>query len=161
MMTIIDTCRDLVGRAGHAGGVVRQLDPRNEADVLGLLRRAGGPGRAHRFGAAPGQSTLPPAAWAAGLFVANELTGVARAGDALRAGHVEAELFVDEAWRRRGIGSMLLKETMNWARRGEATMLRLVCDRNDWPMRHFAEAFGARLDLVFGQMVADIPLVRQ
>lgn len=159
-MVIIETCRDFVGRAEHAGGVVRQLDPRNEADVLGLLRRAGRPGRSHRFAGTPDQPILPPAAWAAGLFVADELTGVARAGDALRAGQVEAELFVDEAWRRRGIGSMLLQETMNWARRAEAATLRLVCDRNDWPMRHFAEKFGARLDLVFGQIVADIPLVR-
>jgi hypothetical protein len=55
---------------------------------------------------------------------------------------------------------MLLKETQDWARRGEAATLRLVCDRADWPMRHFAERFGARLDLVFGQMVADIPLVQ-
>jgi GNAT superfamily N-acetyltransferase len=107
------------------------------------------------------QSTPTPVTWATGLFVANELTGVVRAGAASRAAHVEAALFVDQEWRRQGIGSMLLKETMGWARRGEATTLRFVCDRADWPMRHFAEKFGAQLDLVFGQMIADIPLVRQ
>jgi GNAT superfamily N-acetyltransferase len=96
----------------------------------------------------------------AGWFIADELRGVVRAGDVSRSGPVEAELFVEEEWRRQGIGSMLLKETLDWARRGEAATLRLVCDRADWPMRHFAERFGARLDLVFGQMVADIPLVQ-
>jgi GNAT superfamily N-acetyltransferase len=84
-----------------------------------------------------------------------------RAEHATRARHVEAKLFVDEKWRRQGIGSMLLKETMDWARRSDADALRLVCERTDWPMRYFAEKFGARLDLVFGQMVADIPLVQQ
>jgi GNAT superfamily N-acetyltransferase len=81
--------------------------------------------------------------------------------NASREGHAEVTLFVDEEWRRRGIGSTLLKETMVWARCGGATTLRFVCDRSDWPMRHLAERFGARLDLVFGQLVADIPLVQQ
>lgn len=152
------TCRDSIGRAAHLHGVVRRLDPRSEADVFLLLRCAGQPGRPNRL-ASP--FTLSPAAWTAGLFIANELRGVVRAGDASCGGPVEAELFVDEGWRRRGIGSMLLRETLDWARRGEATTLRLVCDRTDWPMRHFAEKLGARLDLVFGQMVADIPLVQQ
>jgi len=35
-----------------------------------------------------------------------------------------------------------------------------VCARTDWAMRHFAEKRGARLDLAFGQIVADIPLGR-
>jgi GNAT superfamily N-acetyltransferase len=132
-----------IGRAGHVRGAVRQLNPRSEAE--------------NRLAS---QLTLSPAAWTAGWFIADELRGVVRAGAASRGGPVEAELFVEEGWRRQGIGSMLLKETQDWARRGEAATLRLVCDRADWPMRHFAERFGARLDLVFGQMVADIPLVQ-
>ena len=133
-----------IGRAGRVRGVVRQLNPRSEAE--------------NRLAS---QLTLSPAAWTAGWFIADELRGVVRAGDASRGGHVEAELFVEEGWRRQGIGSMLLEETLEWALRGEAATLRLVCGRTDWPMRHFAERFGARLDLVFGQMVADIPLVQR
>jgi hypothetical protein len=34
----------------------------------------------------------------------------------------------------------------------------VVCDRTDWPVRHFAKRFGARLDLVLGQIIVDIPL---
>jgi GNAT superfamily N-acetyltransferase len=132
-----------IGRAGHVRGAVRQLNLRS--------------GAANRL---TSQLTLSPAAWTAGWFIADEVRGVVRAGGISRSGPVEAELFVEEGWRRQGIGSMLLKETLDWARRGEAATLRLVCDRADWPMRHFAERFGARLDLVFGQMVADIPLVR-
>jgi hypothetical protein len=47
---------------------------------------------------------------------------------------------------------------MAQALRHQAGTLRLVCARTDWPMRHFARKFGARLDLVLGQLVADIPL---
>jgi GNAT superfamily N-acetyltransferase len=160
-MAVIATCRDVVGRAESADWVVRQLGSRSEAEVLDLLRCAGQTGRPSPLFRATDQVTLPPAAWRAGLFVANEPRGVVRAEYATRGAHVEAKLFVDEKWRRQGIGSMLLMETMDWARRGDADTLRFVCERTDWPMRHFAEKFGARLDLVFGQMFADIPLVQQ
>jgi GNAT superfamily N-acetyltransferase len=73
-------------------------------------------------------------------------------------GNIEAMILVDERWRRQAIGSVLLEETIEWARRGEANTLRFVCERTDWPMRHFARKFGARLDLVLGQIVVDIPL---
>jgi GNAT superfamily N-acetyltransferase len=103
------------------------------------------------------QTELHPAAWMAGWFVENELRGVIRASRASHV-HVEANLFVDRAWRRQGIGSMLLKEAMDWARRREASAVRFICDRADWEMRHLAGKFGARLDLVLGQVVVDFPL---
>jgi GNAT superfamily N-acetyltransferase len=73
-------------------------------------------------------------------------------------GQLEATLFVDAKWRRRGLGTLLLKATIDWASLRRASMLRLVCARTDWPIRHFARKFGARLDLVLGQLVADFPL---
>lgn len=157
-MAGIATGRDFVGRATHADGVVRELGPRSEADIPGLLRCAGQSGHPNRFIPALVQAPPPPVAWTAGLFVANELRGVVYVGDASREKYVEARLFVDAGWRRQGIGSMLVKEAMNWGRRRDARALRLVCERTDWPMRHFAEKCGARLDLVFGQIVADFPL---
>jgi GNAT superfamily N-acetyltransferase len=164
-MTDLATRSESGGFFKHADRIVRPLGPRSEAAVQDLLHRCGrssrNPVTRQMILDRISQSTLPAVRWTAGLFVANELTGVARASAASQEGHVEAMLFVDESWRRQGIGSMLLKETVDWARRGEATTLRLVCDRTDWPMRHLAEKFGARLDLVFGQMVADIPLVQQ
>jgi GNAT superfamily N-acetyltransferase len=151
--------------AKRADRIVRPLGPCSDTAVLNLLRRCGRSSRnptVHQLIVDRMlQSTPAPVTWAAGLFVANELTGVVRAGSATPDAHVEAVLFVDREWRRQGIGSMLLKEAMGWARRAEATTLRFVCDRTDWPMRHFAEKFGARLDLVFGQMIADISLVKQ
>jgi GNAT superfamily N-acetyltransferase len=159
-MAMIARRRGFAGRAERADVMVRQLGPRSEADVLDLLGSAGGTSRPNQFIHAAGQIALPPAAWTAGLFVASELRGVVRAGDASPEGQVEATLFVDERWRRRGLGSMLLEQAMDWARRGDANILRFVCERTDWPMRHFARKFGARLDLVLGQIVVDIPVAR-
>jgi GNAT superfamily N-acetyltransferase len=159
-MAVIATCHDGVGRAERDDRVVRQLTGRGEAEALALLRCAGQAARHGPLVQAAGELILRPAAWRAGLFVANELKGVVRADDGTRAGRVEAMLFVDEGWRRQGIGSALLEEAMDWARRADANTLRLVCERTDWPMRHFTEKFGARLDLVFGQIIADIPLVQ-
>jgi GNAT superfamily N-acetyltransferase len=163
-MTDLATRSELGGFVERADRIVRPLGPRSEAAVQVLLHRCGQSNRnpvTHQMILDRiSQSTPSAVTWAAGLFVANELTGIACASAASHEGYVEAMLFVDERWQRQGIGSMLLKEIVDWSRRSEATTLRLVCDRADWPMRHLAEKFGARLDLVFGQMVADIPLVQ-
>jgi GNAT superfamily N-acetyltransferase len=93
----------------------------------------------------------------AGVYLADELTSLVRVHGAPE-GHVETTLFVDAKWRRQGIGTLLLKAAMEWAEQHQARALRLVCARTDWPMRHLAEKFGASLDLVLGQIVADIRL---
>jgi GNAT superfamily N-acetyltransferase len=164
-MTDLATRSESGGFVKHADRIVRPLGPRSEAAVRNLLRRCGqssrNPVTRQMILDLISQSTEPAMTWTAGLFVANELTGVSRASGVSREGHAEAMLFVDDEWRRQGIGTMLLEETLDWSRRCEATTLRLVCDRSDRPMRHLAEKFGARLDLVFGQMVADISLVQQ
>jgi GNAT superfamily N-acetyltransferase len=164
-MTNLAPCSELRDLGDRLDRIVRPLGRGSDAVVLDLLRRQDGWSRNPAIHQMMLDRILPsappPAAWTAGLFVANELTGVVRAGAASPQAHIEAALFVDEEWRRQGIGSMLLEETMGWARRAEATALRFICDRADWPMRHFAEKFGARLDLVFGQIVADINLVKQ
>jgi GNAT superfamily N-acetyltransferase len=100
----------------------------------------------------------PTVQWMAGVYLADELAGFVQVRDGLFEGQPEATLFVDAKWRRQGLGTLLLEATMNWASLRQANMLRLVCARTDWPMRHFARKFGARLDLVLGQLVADFPL---
>jgi GNAT superfamily N-acetyltransferase len=100
----------------------------------------------------------PEVRWMAGVYLADELVGFLQVRDGLFEGQLEATLFVDAKWRRRGLGTLLLKATIDWASLRRASMLRLVCARTDWPIRHFARKFGARLDLVLGQLVADFPL---
>jgi GNAT superfamily N-acetyltransferase len=100
----------------------------------------------------------PAVRWMAGVYLADELAGFVQVRDGALEGQPEATLFVDAKWRRQGLGTLLLKATMNWASLRQANVLRLVCARTDWPIRHFARKFGARLDLVLGQLVADFPL---
>jgi GNAT superfamily N-acetyltransferase len=165
-MANIRTYRDFVGRVGCPDMVVQQLGPLSEAAVLDLLYRCGQSSCYNQCLAATSQIvfdhislSMPSlASWTAGCFHASELRGVVCAGDASCEGNIEAMILLDERWRRQGIGSVLLEETIDWARRGEANTLRFVCERTDWPMRHFARKFGARLDLVLGQIVVDIPL---
>jgi GNAT superfamily N-acetyltransferase len=148
------------------GPVVQHLGPCNQAAILNLLRGSGQPGRPEppldaiapqEFDSASCM-TSAAAQWMAGIYVAGELTSVVQTCESPLDGSVETTLFVDVKWRRQGIGTLLLKAAMDWASHRQARALRFACARTNWPMRHFAEKFGARLDLVLGQIVADIPL---
>jgi GNAT superfamily N-acetyltransferase len=129
--------------------VLQHLNSRNRDAILHLLRRSESTGP---------DIASPDVRWMAGVYLADELTSLVRVRDGALEGYVETTLFVDAKWRRKGIGTLLLKAAMEWALLHQASALRLVCSRTDWPMRHLAEKFGARLDLVLGQIVADIPL---
>jgi GNAT superfamily N-acetyltransferase len=140
----------------------RYLDPHKEAAILGLLR-ADKTSCTLSATVSEGldnhsRHTSPLAHWMVGVFFADELTGFVRACDGSFDGHIETALFVEERWRRQGIGSLLLGRAMDWGSRRKGTKLRFVCATTDWPMRHFAQKFGARLDLVLGRMVADFPI---
>ena len=104
------------------------------------------------------QPGSPAAPWRVGAYVAGELAGFGQAYDGTPDGYVETTLFVHVEWRRQGIGTLLLRAAMDWARLRQASALRLVCARTDWPMRRLAEKFQARLNLAFGQIAADIAL---
>jgi RimJ/RimL family protein N-acetyltransferase len=130
--------------------VLHHLSSRNQAAISDLLRGS------DRSAASDPES--PDVRWMAGVYLEDELTSLVRVCDGSLAGQVETTLFVGAKWRRQGIGTLLLKAAMDWALLHQASALRLVCAGRDWPMRRLAEKFGARLDLVLGQIVADIPL---
>jgi GNAT superfamily N-acetyltransferase len=146
--------------------VLQQLSSCNRDAISNLLRESGKPGcREPHVTAINRESTehgpsfsLSAARWMAGVYIADELTSFVLAREGSFEGYVEATLFVDAKWRRQGIGTLLLKAAMDWAALHQASTLRFVCARSDWPMRHFARKSGARLDLMLGQLVADIVL---
>jgi GNAT superfamily N-acetyltransferase len=141
--------------AARIDPVLRQLDPGSQGGILDLLRESGQPARSepHVIG--------PAVEWIAGAYLADELAGFVQAGNGLLEGVVETTLFVKAKRRRQGIGTLLLRATLDWASLHRANALRFACARTDWPMRHLAEKFGARLDLVLGQIVADVPIARR
>ena len=94
--------------------------------------------------------------WCAGAFSGEIFVGVIRSQLINTPGVAETSLFVVEPWRRSGIGTALLRATEPWARERGCNALRIHCLRSNWSMRAFLERVGARLDLVVGQIVAEI-----
>ena len=61
-------------------------------------------------------------------------------------------------WRRRGIASALIKAAKSWAMEQGMENLLVACSRSNWPIRSLLEKVGARLDLIFGEIVAQVPI---
>jgi GNAT superfamily N-acetyltransferase len=103
-----------------------------------------------------GYDSLGENTWCAGAFSGEIFVGVIRCQLIDIPGVAETSLFVVEPWRRRGIGVALLQTTEVWTRERGCNALRIHCLRSNWSMRAFLEKVGARLDLVVGQIVAEI-----
>ena len=52
------------------------------------------------------------------------------------------DVVVDEQWRGRGIGRMLLAAISDWARANEVSRLQLLADRNNFPALDFYRRLG-------------------
>src|ERR1700692_521365 len=123
--------------------MLQHLSIRSQNAILNLRRISGQPScpRPHVMTIDSG-SLDNAASWLAAGYFAEDLTSFAQATGFSSDGYVETTLFVEANWRRRGFGTLLLEATMDWASLRQATGLRLICARTDWPMRHFAEKFG-------------------
>jgi hypothetical protein len=67
-------------------------------------------------------------------------------------------LLVDPAWRRKGVALALIEAAKAWAMDQGMQNFLMTCSRSDWPTRSLLERIGARLDLVFGEIVANVPI---
>jgi GNAT superfamily N-acetyltransferase len=103
-----------------------------------------------------GYDSLGENTWCAGAFSGEIFVGVIRSQLIDIPGVAETSLFVVEPWRRFGIGAALLQATEPWARERGCNAQRIHCLRSNWSMRAFLERVGDRLDLVVGQIVAEI-----
>jgi GNAT superfamily N-acetyltransferase len=165
---VVGSCSDC-GPAASAEPILRQLDPRNRDLISDLVREIGPSVCPQPAVMAAGRenpdvesnSSSAAVAWMVAACFSGQPAGVISARGNLSGGSMEARLFVGAAWRRRGVGALLLKAALDWASCRRAHTLRIVCARDDWPMRHFVEKFDARLDLMFGQIVADFPLAER
>jgi GNAT superfamily N-acetyltransferase len=98
--------------------------------------------------------------WAAGVFSNECIKGLAKVSYLPASEYAETVLIVDNAWRRRGIGSALIRAAVARAVEQKKLALRMSCSRSNWPMRHFLNKCGARLNLAFDEIVADIRFER-
>jgi GNAT superfamily N-acetyltransferase len=146
--------------------LIRQLGARHEADFQSLLLRIDKPSCSLRFNGTIGDECLvrhsrcafSNAAWIAGAFVDEGLRGAVEVYDIGDSRAVEAAFVVEQEWRRRGLGSALLKAAIQWAAKTDRIMLRMVFSRCNWPMRKLASNAQARLDLGFDEITADVAI---
>jgi GNAT superfamily N-acetyltransferase len=94
-----------------------------------------------------------------GAFTERRLCGLLEAY-ACDAGDMEVALAVELGLRRQGIGWDLLQTAIGQGPLNGANRLQLIFSGDNWAMRRIAQKAGARLDLVFGQMCANIDLCR-
>jgi GNAT superfamily N-acetyltransferase len=142
---------------------IKPLGPQHETDLLAVFLDLDRPCRVSRFAYAASdhfliqhsQRALSSAAWIAGAFVDETLRGVVEVYDAA-AGAVETAFLVERDWRRRGLGTALMRAAMQWARENDRPTLRMMFSRGNWPMRKLATNAQARLDLSLDEICADV-----
>jgi GNAT superfamily N-acetyltransferase len=102
-----------------------------------------------------GLSQLAPCAhvWFGGAFSREHLVGLIVVSDL--DGHSQAILAVGVDWRRKGVGSALVRAAIARASVERKQSLRMIGSRLDWPMRKFLSKAGAKLDLAFDGIVAE------
>ena len=105
-----------------------------------------------------GQVAFGEAAWTAGAFHEDELRGLISISDPSAHEPAKVFLLVDPAWRRKGVALALIEAAKAWARDQGMQNFLMTCSRSDWPTRSLLERIGARLDLVFGEIVANVPI---
>ena len=142
--------------------VVRRIDevcdPIANKFLLSLAHGDGGEATAPSTMTDGRQFSLYGFNWSAGAFYGGELRGIIGISDATCGKGAKVFIFVDPAWRRKGIALALIEAAKVWAVDQQMHNLTVSCARSDWPTRNLLEKIGARLDLIFGEIVADVPL---
>jgi GNAT superfamily N-acetyltransferase len=155
--------RDMAHRSGGAHAIAK-LDAEHASDFSQLLIALDDRSRCSLFGYVVSDATLVKHAEAAtqdaskvfGIFVDDQLRGVLEAYTRPNARHAEVTLVVHQSWRRRGLGTALIRSAQKWAVSSNLETLRLRFSPKNWPMRHLAQKADARLDMMLDQMSADI-----
>jgi GNAT superfamily N-acetyltransferase len=145
---------------------VIELGPQHEGELARLLVNLGPESRVSRFNCAASdafvlrhsQQAIKTTAWLAGIVIYQRVRGVVEVYDMDPPGVAEAAFLVDQAWRRRGLGTALLRATMQWAAEHDRVLLRMMFSRSNSAMRGLATNAGARLDPAFDEVVADLPI---
>ena len=93
-----------------------------------------------------------------GAFINGSLQGAGEFHLPDVGGRAEASFVVDQNWRNRGIGTELLMGILRKAEETNCRSVRMTFLRSNLPMRKLALKANARLDLVLGDMQADIDI---
>ena len=142
---------------------IHVLAETDRCDIEELLVSLDLDSRCSRFGYAASdaalithsRSALQNACSTLGILTNDKLLGLAeiyRRDDA----HYEVSLVVERPSRRRGHGWRLLRSSMHWAQKANATSLQMIFHRHNWAMRKLAAKARAKLDLSLDELNAEI-----
>lgn len=95
-----------------------------------------------------------------GIAADGRLRGVLELYSCAPQAHCEGALVVETAWRRRGLGSALLRAAMRHARDSSLGPIRLIFARDNWPMRSLVARADAHFDLVLDEICAEVAPAR-
>jgi GNAT superfamily N-acetyltransferase len=109
------------------------------------------------------KNALATADWVVGAFEHGCLRGVVEIYGNEPDGNAEAAFVVEQASRRRGLGSALLEAAMQIAADGKTCTIktcaiRMMFSRHNWPMRKLASKAGGRLDVIFDSISVEVDL---
>jgi GNAT superfamily N-acetyltransferase len=142
---------------------VHHLTSRDEMAIRSFLLRLDCRSRVARFGHSVSDEALVhhvnyafgKAFWIAGARIDRQLCGLVELYNS-GSGWLEAAFVVEQQWRRRGVAWMLLHAAKERAAGTDIGALRMFFPRNNWPMRQLASKANAKLDLVLGELSAEV-----
>jgi len=141
-----------------------RLHTEHEPELVRLLLGLDRASRVARFACATSdaallqhsQHALASAVWVGGIVVERQLRGLVELYDSGDNGVVEAAFLVESGWRRRGVGTALMCAAKAWVADNGRSAVRMIFLASNWPMRRLASGAGARIDIAFGEMIADL-----
>jgi GNAT superfamily N-acetyltransferase len=142
---------------------LQQLAPRHYTQFQTFLIQLDQHSRCSRFGCdaaltAHAGSAFQHSSSIIGAIVDNRLRGALEVYRGTVDEPAKVEIVVEQRWRRRGLATALLKCAAQWAVSNDVYGLRLVFSRYNWPMRQPARKANARLDVLLGEICADIEI---
>jgi GNAT superfamily N-acetyltransferase len=145
------------------GFAIHRLTGDDEFDMRDLLLGLDGRSRSARFGYSVSDESLlrhvnyalTKAFRIIGARKDKKLCGLVELYES-NSGWVEAAFVVDQAWRRQGIASTLLRAAKEAATEIDIEVLRMIFPRDNWPMRQLANKANAKFDMVLDELSAEV-----
>ena len=149
---------------------VRRLDRHHENEIAQVLFSLSVQDRCRRFGHAVSDTHLLGHVTIAlansviiGALVDGRVRGISEIYGCGRNEHAEAAFVVEHNWRRQGLGFALLRAAIQISAQAESCTLRIICSRDNWPMRSLGSKANGRFDILLDELSIDFNLdeVRQ